>query len=722
MQVDVRPPQPPEEDEDESILKAAQLQFRRCVSWDSPWAGKAKDELNFVDGLEHWNGEMRDERKGKPCLTFDRIGPAIDQVVNDARQNPPEAKFSPVGNGADKDTAEILQGIDRNIDQDSAAITAYMTAYEHAVKIGRGAWRVHIEYEDDDTFSQKLVVKRIANPFSVYPDPACEEFDYSDMRFCFVTEDIDVETFKQLYPDASLTLIQAGTSWESANDKIRTEWFPGGSIRIAEYWWVEFTEERLVQLKDGSIVVDNDKENPKYPKGSPNVVNERKAQKRKVYGAKLTGGEVLDKWEWPGKWIPVVICAGREIIKDGKRQLRGMIRPAMDANLMYDFARSKEMETIGLSAIAQWLVAEGSVEGFEYQWAQANRKNLPFLEYKVKNGDDQLPPPQRIWPEGPLAAISAAVASSADDIRSTTSTYQPSLGDAPPEASGRAITARQRESDNAHFNFHDNLYRALRHSARIKLDLMPHVYSEARLISIVNPDGTSKMVQINQPFFDKGLQKIYSLSGAARYDVTIGTGPSYPAQRAEAAEKLVQLAQFIPAIQQRAPDLLVKAVIDTSDADQLADRLRPLDIQQEADGQPPIPPGVQAALAQKDQAIQALLAQVQEMKTTIDAKLLDIASRERIAARGDIANMVIAEFKANADAAQQAMQNQIAALEARMQRDHERDTLTQELGADMDQLRAQQQHEQQLAQQQAQQQQMAQQPPQTPPAAPPQGQ
>src|SRR5581483_7751161 len=141
---------------------------------------------------------------------------------------------------------------------------------------------------------------------------------------------------------------------------------------------------------------------------------------------------------------------------------------------------------------------------YEYQWTQANRKALPFLEYKTKVNGQEVPPPQRIYSTPPLQAIAESIQHMDEAGKFSSATWNPSLGAPSAEASGRAITARQRESDNAHFNYHDNLMRALRHSARIKLDLFPHVYSEARVVSIVDPDGTSKMVQINKPFFEKG--------------------------------------------------------------------------------------------------------------------------------------------------------------------------------------------------------------------------
>jgi len=624
--VTARKTEGPPTDEDEDLLKKAQDEFRRVESWESDWRHRAKEELKFVDGLDHWDAGMKEERRGRPCLTFDRIGPSVDQVVNDARQNPPEAKVSPVGAGADVDLAQTLQGLIRNIDQDSSASIAYLTAYEHAVKIGRGWWRIHFEFEDDNAnderaFYQKIIIKRVRNPFSVYPDPAAEEFDYSDMSFCFITEDISLDLFKRLHPNSHT----AGFSnFEGIGDKIKSEWFPNGAVRVAEYWWVETIDELIVQLADGSVMLGSE-----APHGA-SIINKRLRKRRVVKGAKLTGTEVLERWTWPGRWIPIVPVLGKEIWKEDRITLRGMVRPAMDSNLAFDWMMSKEAETIGLTSIAQWLVAEGQMEGYEYQWAQANRKALPFLEYKTFVNGQQVAPPQRIV-EGPRTGdIVQAIAHLDEATKTNLSTWNPSLGAPSPEASGRAITARQREADNAHFNYHDNLARSMRHSARIELDLIPHVYNEQRVVSITDPDGSNKQILLNAPMMMKGLQKIFRTQSAARCDVTMGSGPSYASRRAEGGDKLLQLVPVIPGLMQRAPDLVVKA-LDIPDGDVIADRIRPPDVQAENEGQAPIPPQIQGLLTQQHQMIGLLSAQVTALTDVVKNKVIEIESRERIA-------------------------------------------------------------------------------------------
>lgn len=292
----------PEADTSEAdLLELAQERFRIAQSYESKWRERAIEELQFVDALEHWTTEQKQERQGLPCMVVDRIGPSIDQVVNDARQNPPEPRISPTGKGATEEEAEILQGLIRNVGQDSHANIAVMTGYEHAVKIGRGWWRVHFEYEADDVspeaFQQKIVIKRIPNPLSVYPDPAADEYDYSDMRWCFVTEDLDRTVFEEMYPDA----LPETMSFQGTGDPIKMQWYPQGSVRVAEYWWVTFTRDTIVLMPDGTVLKKSEAPKDIVP------VATRVIEYRQVHSAKITGSQVLSRTnDYPGKWIPLI--------------------------------------------------------------------------------------------------------------------------------------------------------------------------------------------------------------------------------------------------------------------------------------------------------------------------------------------------------------------------------------------------------------------------------
>lgn len=641
-------------DVDEEFLSKAHERFTRTVSSENAWRRDAKEELDFTDGLKHWDDAMKAERTGRPCLTFDRITPAVKSVVNSARQSPPEPEVAPVGGGADKETAQIIQGLFRNIDNDSGSDTVFMTAYEHACKIGRGWWRVLFDWETDrlgddhenlpeDLFLQKIKLQRVPNPFSIYPDPGCLEFDYSDMEFLFATEDVDRDLFKELHGDnaaRTLSLLGGGASFEAIGDRIKSEWFPNGAVRVAEYWYKERTKRVIHLLENGRIVTDD-----QLYDAIPKVT--RELYETQICCAKITGADVIQRWKWPGRWIPFVPVIGDEIWKDGKRTIRGMIRPAMDANLSYDFMRSKQAESIALAPIAPIMAPIGSLAGFEKMWADSNRKAYTVLPYHAEVNGKPVDQPHRLnTADAQVQAITLAIAHAENDIEAMTQTYKPDLGAPSSEASGRAIMARQREGDNAHFNYHDNLGRSIRRTGLIELDLIPYVYSEERTLMIFDPDLKVRSVQVNADTLENGVKRFYDLAqthGVQRYDVVMKSGPSYATRRQEGAAALMDLIKFIPGPMTRALDLLV-GYLDIPDQDALAARLRPADIPGE-DGGPTI-----QQLMQQNQQMQQLIHQLTQSVTTLSDKVLaeriKLASQERVAIHGDMTGILEALIKA----------------------------------------------------------------------------
>ena len=131
---------------------------------------------------------------------------------------------------------------------------------------------------------------------------------------------------------------------------------------------------------------------------------------------------------------------------------------------------------------APFIAAEGQLEGHESEWASANTSNIPVLQYKVVDLEgNPLPPPQRQPAADVPSGWLQSMQSTEHDIQSALGMYNASLGAPSNEKSGKAIMARQRESDNSTFHFIDNLSRSIRQFGRILVDLIPKIYDTNRV-------------------------------------------------------------------------------------------------------------------------------------------------------------------------------------------------------------------------------------------------
>jgi hypothetical protein len=634
---------------DEKLIAEAKKRFEICEDAERDIRDLALDDLRFYAG-EHWPEVIKRERElsNRPCLTIDRIGGAVKQVVNDQRQNRPAVHVNPVDDNADPDTAEVLQGLVRHIEYDSSADVAYDTAFQYAaITGGPGYIRVITEYEYEDSTEQCIKIKRIRNPRSVYLDPNATEPDGSDAEFGFIFTWLTKEEYEREYP-AKEDGGPKEINWES-DIQGSDGWLKDNDIRVAEYFY---------RVREG--------------------------KKSVVKWCKFNGFEVLEETEWPGKWIPIVPVIGEEIDINGKRVLRGIVRMAKDPQRMYDFQVSNEAETIALAPKAPFVGWKGQFE--DPKWQTANARNWAYLEAEPVLVDGQTAPslPQRNIQEPPIAAITQARMAAADDVKVVTGIYDASLGAKGNETSGKAIMARQREGDTANFHLIDNFSKALRHVGRIVVDLIPKIYNAERVVRIIGEDGTQKTVTVNaQENPMEPVENIYDLT-IGKYDVTVTTGPSYSTKRQEAAESMIEMTRAYPDLFAIAGDLLVKN-LDWPGSKELSERLKKkFGIEDEDSAQMPIPPQVQQQMAEMEQKFQQMneyARQTQQENEAYKAGLQVEQMREQFKTQIEMAKIELERERMQQEAlklnAQLDSQEAIALLKAEV------DALKNQMSMDM---------------------------------------
>ncbi|PZX29465.1 phage P22-like portal protein [Cupriavidus phytorum] len=599
-----------ESKDDNKRVKEAHKRFARCQEAESEFRNLFLDDLRFVNGDSdngwQWPEEVWKSREAerRPRLTVNKTKQHNRQITNDARQNKPSVRVSPVDGGADKKTAEIINGIIRHIEANSSADTAYDTAAEFAVDGGIGYWRVITDYASDDSFEQEIYIKRVKNPMNVYLDPDIQEADGSDAKFGFVFEDLLKEEFEARYPgfDAVGWPMEGGSDWLS-KDK----------IRLAEYFHVVDVEDTLIADEQGNVIRMSEvrPEDKAMIEAMPKQ-RTRKVKRRTVKWCLIAGDQEIEYNDWPGRYIPIVRVVGEEVDIDGKTERKGHTRYLKDPARMYNYWTSSAVEFVALQGKTPWVGPAEAREGYERYWDTANTANHSYLPYNhLDETGGVIPPPQRQQPPVMAAAYIQGMQTAAEELKMASGQYDASMGAKSNETSGRAIMARQREGDTATFHFVDNVARAIKYTGMILVDLIPKIYDTPRVVRILGEDGSEDTVQIDptqkQSVVESKdlageIQTIYN-PGVGRYDVTVRVGPSYTTRRQEAFDAMTQMAQGNPQLLQQAGDLIMKAA-DFPMADELAERLEKF-----------LPPGVKddkespeaAALKQQMQELQAQL-------------------------------------------------------------------------------------------------------------------
>jgi hypothetical protein len=468
---------------------------------------------------------------------------------------------------------------------------------------GIGYWRVLLDYAHDDTFDQEIFIRRIGDPTQVYMDPDIQQADGSDAKWAFLFYELSKEEFEQEYPDE-----EDDTATSNAALITSSERYPRNPddkhVQLVEYYRVGEKNERLHRFHDGTVLRES-----ALPEGwlaeqkklGIEPEKTRDIAEPQVEWFLIADNRIIDRKEWPGRYIPIVRVPCEEIIIDGKMDWVSHVRHLRDPQRLYNWYTSQAAEFVALQTKAPFIGTAESLQPYLADWEKANLENKAVLLFKGTDERGQpIAPPQRAQPPVMAAAYIEGLKISQAEMMMATGQYQAVMGEPSNETSGKAINARQRQGDNATYHVIDRLASAIRFTGRIILDLIPRVYDTERALLIMGEDGTQTQVHLDpqaplahqttvdpnapppQPSMNgqtdpdaaraAALRTIFNPK-IGRYSVVADVGPAYATKRQEAFNAFSQVMAQNTAAFQVVGDFWARNA-DFPGADELAARLK----------------------------------------------------------------------------------------------------------------------------------------------------
>ena len=510
-------------------------------------------DIRFAAGDQWDEGEKRQrEDENLSCQVYNQLPSKINFVVNNGLDNMPQAKIHPVSDTANANTAKVIDGIIKNIEYQSNAKSAYINALNGLVTGGLGAWKYEI-YEDDEG-RDRIGTCRISDPTTVVFDPSSQKPNFRDAEYVYIVNWMNKKQFEKEYPEVEYGAVDGDSEY----------WVTDEAVQILEYWGKE----------DGKIVQ-----------------------------RLLCAGTILEEnLNYPGKMLPVVMVLGTDTNIDGERHIKGMIRDVKGMQYALNIAKNRELDYIYRAANAQWLVEVDNIKDSAEQWQSQNINGQSVLFYKGTASGGK---PTRIDPITPPTGFIEVAKSANEDIRQTIGIRDP-LQDIPSSQSGKAIALQISQSNIGTYGYLDSWKDGILYGTSIVIDLIPHIYDQAEIMEIMGIDGQISTVMVNKEYEENGAMVKHDLT-QGKYKVTMSIGPSYESKRAEAADRLMELAKIDQNISALGGDALIRMMDLGEQGDIIADRV-----------QANLPPNILAASnpsnadQQKLQLIQ-LNAQMQQM-------------------------------------------------------------------------------------------------------------
>lgn len=654
---------------DKTIIKRAHDRFRSCVSWESDFRQRFKEDMRFLyadsDNQDQWNAAVRAQRQiaGQVMVTINKTHTHWLHVVNQAKENKPQVSVSPTGDQASYESAQIFEQIIKRIEYISDAQTAYDIASGFQVGGGIGYWRIATDYTDEDSFDQEIYIKQIPDPLSVYMDPHIKNQDGSDARFAFVFDDMPKADAEKKY---GKIMAQSQSFGDMAEN-----WMTTDSVRIAEYYERQETKEWMyaVPSEDGGTIIVRDSDMGaegaamlKTAMDSNTEITRRKVSKWTITCYKLVGDQIAERAEWAGDYIPIIRVPGEEIVMEKRLDRKGIVRYLKDAQRAYNYNASAALEYGALQSKSPYLAPIEAIEGVENYWATANTQNHAYLPYNhADESGNPVPTPTRAPALASAPLYMEGMQTAEHEMMMASGQYESTFSAQGNETSGISIEQRQKQGERVTFHYQDNLAKAIRFTGKQLINLIPRIYDTERVVRIMDESGEEQAIKID-PQAKEALKQqdnereakvaaIFNPS-VGTYDVVAKVGPNFETRREQAFNAMTQLLAAQPALAQVIGDLYM-ANADFPAANKLQERMRnwiPKAILGE--GPSPQEEQMQAQLQQASQIIEHLQKQLEDktILQNIEKQRADMDALNHLAIRmeNERSDMVNA-FKAETD-------------------------------------------------------------------------
>lgn len=577
------------------VLSEARERFRACSEWESTFRLRFMEDLKFSEADSfngyQWPDSIRHTRDlaDRPCLTLNVVRQHNLKIINDMRRSKESCKIMGMGNGATQESANVLKNIVRHIEYTSKAQrNAYTVARNFQVKCGIGWWRLVTDYESNDSFDQEIYIEGVPDPLSVFMDPDCQKADCSDGRYAFVFSFLPRDLVQALVPDYP---------WEVGAPKMPIGIAPGESFFIEKDHWLvcEYfrkvpVEDKLISFVTGAGERLTIKASLIPPSVRQKLLDDDRTMSRRIVDQQIewkliVGDEVVDETIWPGAYIPLIRVLGEETVIEGVLDRKGHTRALQDAQRMFNYNASAQVEFGALQTKAPWLAPAAAIEGLEGMWNTANTENHSVLVWKHVDDDTpdkDIPPPMRTDPPQLSPAFQEGMNTAFMQMMMTSGQWQNQQGQMGNERTGSAIEQRLQQGEVATYHFIDNYEDALVYTYQQIIDLIPKVYDTRRIKHVMADDGIEMEITL-----DPGLQQAYLQQQDAdnniiarifnpqlgKYEVAADVGPNLMSRRREAVEALTTILTEAPGLTAIVGDIMLRNM-EFDDAQEAAMRLR----------------------------------------------------------------------------------------------------------------------------------------------------
>ncbi len=595
-------PEIPEQDDE--LVRRLSLRWMRACGPHNEWARKAKRCTEFLEGKQ-WSDEALAEMREikRTALTLNKIAPLWRLVMGYQSSNRMDTTFLPTSDGVSQEgVAKVLSAIDKIENNRLDLSYTDSEVFGDGLTTGRGWWDCRLNFEDND-FGEKKI--RPSDPFSVYIDPDCSNYDIddSDGGAGYVQESVwtDIDHIgacfglRAMYAVENLSSPTHSSSLLSflgeqdvsprryfgqyADDKAMGNWadvyhtdfidYQAKRIRLLD------SQYKITVITPCFIDLETGDKMP-IPEDWMQPENHHKIQTCLDHAASI--GNPLKIARRPVRRVRWTVTCADVLLHDDwspfnyytkvgffpyfrRGQTRGMVEDLIDPQMEVNKKRSVTVDILNRNANSGWVWEEGTLDP-EQEENLRRYGSSPGFHVKWKRGNLNSERPSRLeggdYPQG----LDRLEEKSELDLHKISGINESAMGQLDRVQSGRAIEARQRQAVLSLQLYTDNFSRSKKILGRKSLSIYQHHYTEERIYRELGEDSSLVTYEINKKITtgDNAVSRLNDIT-IGKYAVHVDEVPiSATFKQGQFEEVMMLIEKLGPigmALAQTRPDLIV---------------------------------------------------------------------------------------------------------------------------------------------------------------------
>ena len=529
----------------------------------------ARECHHFIDKEDgQWDPGIIEQMDDRPRFTFDHVSGLVDDIAGELSSSEFSIKIRPSGGDASDDIAKTYDGLIRNIQNISNATNVYDAAAKNMITCGMDGWRVTTDWVQSDSFDQDLLITPISNYLDrVWFDAGSELQDKSDANWCIVLQAMTPAAYADRFPEGSKMSVSDNRQETVYSDKAEF-------ITVGEILYKKKVSTKLFKMSNEAVYTEEDLEPIKNELEDAGVTVTRERTKKidHVHSRFFDGSGWLEpEKETVFEWLPVVPIYANFKITENKTIWRGEVQKKMDAQRVYNYAKSREIEEGALAPRGKYWMSEEQAIGHEDTLETMNT-NADAVQFYNPQADQ--PPP--FWQGGAQVnqGLQVTAADARQDIKTGSGQVDPNMGGGMFQ-SGEATRLLQNKADTGNIKYSKAVAVGICHTARILMNAAPKVYDAKRQVRVAGEDGSFEMVILNEQIFDQDSGEMVSINDLNQgvYDATCDVGPAFKNRKQETIDQMLKLAAVAPEVMGMGLDVFLSSS-DAPKINVLAERVR----------------------------------------------------------------------------------------------------------------------------------------------------